>query len=110
MPLCNGKHYLVIARDDLSGWAESRALASATSAAMARFIWEDVVYKHGCFGRLVVDGGPENKLYIEEFTTRYRIERVQVSSYHPQANGMVERGHRPIIEALARITNGGLKD
>jgi hypothetical protein len=38
MPPCNRKHYLVIARDDLSGWAESRALANATSAAVARFI------------------------------------------------------------------------
>jgi hypothetical protein len=69
-----------------------------------------VVYRHGCFGRLIVDGGPENKLYIEEFTARYGIERVQVSSYHPQANGIVERGYRPITEALARMTDGGLKD
>jgi hypothetical protein len=109
MPPCNGKYYLVTARDDLSGWAESRALANATSAAVARFIWEDIVYRHGCFGHLVVDGRLENKLYIEEFTARYGIKRVQVSSYHLQANGIVEGGHRPIIEALARMTNVGLR-
>jgi hypothetical protein len=104
MPSCAGKHYLVIARDDLSGWPEARALAKADSASIAKFLWEEVVCRHGCFGRLVVDGGPENKGFVEEFTRRYRIQRVQISAYHPQANGMIERGHKPIIEALARMT------
>ena len=56
----------------------------------------------------MVDGGPENKKHVAEFTRKYGIERVQVSAYHPQANGMVERGHNPIVEALARMTDGGI--
>ena len=27
--------------------------------------------------------------------------------YHPQVNGIIERGHRPVTEALARMTKGG---
>ncbi len=57
---------------------------------------------------MVVDGGPENKKHVAVFTRKYGIERVQVSAYHPQANGMVERGHNPIVEALARMTDGGI--
>jgi hypothetical protein len=109
MPPCQGKEYLVIAREDLSGWPEARALVNATSEAVARFLWEDVVCRHGCFGRLVIDGGPENKAHVAEFVRRYGIRRVQVSAYHPQGNGMIERGHRPITEALARMTKGGSK-
>ena len=75
---------------------------------VARFLWEDVICRHGCFGRLIVDGGPENKDLVEELTVRYGIKRVQVSSYHPQANGMIERGHRPIVDALSKMTDGGL--
>jgi hypothetical protein len=56
-----------------------------------------------------VDGGPENKDNLESFVKQYGINRVQVSAYHPQANRMVERGHRSIVEALARMTNGGIK-
>jgi hypothetical protein len=108
MPPCQGKNYLVVAREDLSGWVEARALAKANSASVAKFIWEDVVCRHGCFGRLVVDGGPENKGYVAAFAEKYRIERVQVSAYHPAANGMVERGHKPITDALAKMTDGGL--
>ena len=108
MPPCEGKNYLVIAREDLSGWPEARALSSANSAAVAKFLWEDVVCRHGCFGKLVVDGGPENKGHVAAFTAKYGIERVQVSAYHPAANGMVERGHKPIVDALAKLTDGGL--
>ena len=74
MPSCNGKNYLIMARDDLLGWLEARALANATLEAITKFIWEDIVCHHGCFGRLVIDRGPENKKHIAEFTKRYGIE------------------------------------
>jgi hypothetical protein len=108
MPLCKGKRYLVVAQEDLSGWVEAKALSKATSAAVAKFLWEDVVCRHGCFGRLVIDGGPENKGYVAAFTAKYGIKRVQVSAYHLPANGMIERGHKPIADALAKLTDGGL--
>ena len=108
MPSREGKKFLVAARDDLSGWVEARAIGNANSLSVARFLWEDVICRHGCFGRLIVDGGPENKDLVEELTARYGIKRVQVSSYHPQANGMIERGHRPIVDALSKMTDGGL--
>ena len=38
MPSCEGKSYLVVAREDLSGWVEARALSSANSAAVAKFL------------------------------------------------------------------------
>ena len=28
--------------------------------------------------------------------------------YHSAANGIVERGYKPIVDALAKITDGGL--
>ena len=92
----------------MSGWIEARALTNATSAAVAKFLWEDVVCRHGCFGRLIVDGGTENKKHITEFAKKYRIERIQVLVYHPPANGLVERGHKPVVDALAKMTDGGL--
>ena len=108
MPACRGMKYLVIARDDFSGWPEAKALHSATAKNVAKFLWEDVICRHGCFGKLIVDGGPENKDQVIELANRYAIKRVVVSAYHPQANGMVERGHKPIVDALSKMTNGGL--
>ena len=66
--------------------------------------------EHGCFQRLVLDGGPDNNDLAEELARRYRIKRVVTSAYHPQANGMVERGHQPIVDGLAKITEGGFSN
>ena len=30
-----------------------------------------------------------------------------MSAYHPQANGMIERGHKPIVDVLSKISNRG---
>ena len=35
---CKGKNYLVVAREDLSSWVKARALLSANSAAVAKFL------------------------------------------------------------------------
>lgn len=107
MPPRAGKKFLVVARCDLSGWVEGRPLASATAANVAKFIWEDVVCRHGLFGKLMVDGGPENKGLVKAFTKKYGIKRVVISAYNSKANGMIERGHRSLKAALAKMTDGG---
>jgi hypothetical protein len=55
----------------------------------------------------VVNGGPKNKALVVDLVKRYGIHRLVVSAYHPQANGMVERGHKHIMDALGKITNRG---
>ena len=107
--LDRGKQYLVVARDDLSGWVEARAIKNADSAAVSKFLWEDLICRHGCFGKLVIDGGPENKKHVEALANIYGIQRVQISPYNPGANGMTERGHQPILDALSKLTSGGRK-
>jgi hypothetical protein len=107
MPPSEGFHYLVRARSDFSGWLEGRALRRATSENVARFLWEDVDCCHGIFSKLVVDGGPENKDLVAVLAEKYNIRRVVVSAYHPQANGMIERGHAPIVAGLSKMTSGG---
>jgi hypothetical protein len=107
MPLRENKNYLMVARDDISGWPEARVLNAATSMAVARFLYEDVICRYGCFQRLVLDGGPENKDIVDNLAQRYRIRRIVTSAYHPQANGMVERGYQPIVDGLAKMTDGG---
>ena len=107
MPPCEGYRYLVVARCDLSGWVEAKPLRTLSSRAVADFLWEDVICRHGCFGKLIIDGGSENKEAVAELARRYKVKRVVVSAYHPQANGMIERGHKPIVDALSKMSDGG---
>jgi hypothetical protein len=98
-----GFKYIVFARDDLSGWVEGHAIQENNSETVAKFLFEDVIARHGCPERIVVDGGPENKRISE--LSHYKIKRTLVSAYHPQANGLVERGYQAIVNAIAKYCN-----
>jgi hypothetical protein len=105
MPVArDGSRYMVGLRDDLSGWAEYRALRNADSRSVAKFIFESWISRYGCPMMIVNDGGPENQLLTKELLRRYNIRNVQVAAYHPQSNGLVERGHQNIVDALAKLT------
>jgi hypothetical protein len=104
-----GKLCFVIAREDLSGWPEARALTNANAENIKNFIYEDIICRYGIIGRMVVDGGPENKNVAEALLEVSKITRVKISPYNSKANGIVERGHRPIVDGLSKLTNGGFK-
>jgi len=106
MPPNQGKRFIIIARDDLSGWPEAEALPSLHSKHVARFLYKELICRHGCFRKLVSDGGKENKKKTRKLLMKYLIKHVIVSPYNPQANGMIERGHQPIVDALSKLTNG----
>lgn len=101
-----GEKYIVFARDDLSGWVEGRALRVNGSAEVAKFIFEDVICRHGHPERIVLDGGAENKGDTAELLELHGVKRIPISAYHPQSNGLVERGHGPIVDSLSKYCQG----
>jgi hypothetical protein len=109
MPNSSGYKYIVFARDDLSGWVEGKALTAANSKNVAKFLYEEVIARHGCPKRIVVDGGSENKGFVEELLDAFRVRRVEISAYHPQSNGLVERGHAPIVSSLSKYCHENKK-
>src|SRR6266516_4537977 len=100
-PTSEGMGFIVFARDDLSGWVEGRAIDAVNSRNVARFLYEDVICRHGCPLRIVMDGGSENLSLTRDLLEHYRIQQTIISPYHPQANGLVERGHDSIVNSLA---------
>ena len=53
---------------------------------------------------MVYDGGPENKRHVAALATKYGVKRIVTSPYHPQANGAIEAGHKPVVDALAKVS------
>jgi hypothetical protein len=105
-----GYGYIVFARDGLSGWVEGRALRELDSLSVAHFVYEDVICRHGLPQRIVMDGGAENLDLTKSLLERYRVKNVHISPYHPQSNGLVERGHGPLVNALSKYTRDGPAD
>ena len=106
MPKSNGYRYIVFARDDFSGWLEGRPLTSATASTVAKFLYEEVITRHGCPENIVFDGGAENRGEVETLLRALGISRIRISAYHPQSNGLVERGHRPLVDSLSKYAHG----
>jgi hypothetical protein len=103
MPKVKNRKYLLVAREYLSGWPEARALTTATSEAVARFVFEEICCRWGVPEKLSVDGGTENKSVVEALASQFGIHRVQASAYNSRAQGLIERGHQGFIHGLAKL-------
>lgn len=75
---------------------------------MARFIFEEIICKGSMPGQITCDLGTEFMAEVNELLGKYRIPKISTTAYHPEANGMLERGNRPIKEAIIRSCRGNL--
>jgi transposase InsO family protein len=102
MPPSAGFHFIVAARDDLSGVTEVRALRSNNSQSLAKFFWEQIYCRYGAIEHVVTDNGGEVKGAFESLLRRMEIPQVRISPYNKHANGAVERGHFTLREAIVK--------
>ena len=50
-----------------------------------------------------MDGGSENMGLMESLSQRYKIKQTNISAYHPESNSLVERGHAPVVNSIAKF-------
>ena len=72
----DGYKYLVGMRDDLSGWAEYKAIRKANSKTIAKFIYETWICRYGCPAVIVCGGSPKNQGITGQLLERYRIKNI----------------------------------
>ncbi|KAK4693986.1 hypothetical protein P7C70_g8824, partial [Phenoliferia sp. Uapishka_3] len=99
------KPYLLTARGDLTGWVEGRALAKITFLEVTRFISKVLIPRFGWFYQATLDGGTEFKGEVIKALCEFGIRRIVIAAYHPEANGMEERGHQPLVDCLIKISD-----
>jgi hypothetical protein len=95
--------YLLVARDDLSGWVEAAPLVKLTAANISKFLLEEWVYRYGAIKVVTADNGPEFKGEFVEAVKKIGAKLKPPTPYYPESNGMIERGHRPIKDALVKL-------
>ena len=102
MPLSAGFRFIVAARDDLTGFTEARAIRKNDSKTLAKFFHEQIYCRYGAVNKVVTDNGPEVKGAFEILLRRLGIPQVHISPYNKHANGLVERGHFTLREAIVK--------
>jgi transposase InsO family protein len=110
MPKSGNYRYIVVARDDLSRAPEGRALRTLKAREMANFFWEEIICRYGAIGEVVTDNGPEVSAAFANLLERYGIPHIRISPYNSKANGVVERGHIDIREALVKMCGDRIQD
>ena len=102
----NGNKYIIAAIDYFSKYLITKATPNYTAFTTAKFLFEDVICKHGLFYKLISDQGRnfESKV-IEELTKLLKIKKVKTSAYNPKANGEIERINKTIKQMLKNYVN-----
>ncbi|KAJ2891752.1 pol protein [Zalerion maritima] len=103
MPPRKGYTCVVQARCDLTGWIEGRPLREATAGQVANFVWQDIICRHGMCGKLVVDGGPENRGFLDKLAKRIGLAKTTVSAYSSRSQGGIEHHHLSTRDALSKL-------
>ena len=104
MPPAGGKKFIVAAKDDLTGIVEARALSENNSEQLAKFFQEEILYRYGAIGQVVTDNGPEVKGAFEILMKQFGIPQIRITPYNKHANGVVERGHYILREAIVKAS------
>ena len=100
-----GKRYIAVAVDYLTKWPEARALGEATANEVSKFIYEEIICRHGSPKKILTDRGSHfNNQIVRELMDKYLIKHNLSTPYHPKTNGLVERFNRTLCEALAKLT------
>lgn len=63
----------------LSGWIEGRVIKVADAKDVAKYIYKDVICRHGCLRRIILDRGSENLNPTKDLLEHYRIDRSHLS-------------------------------
>ncbi|KAI9560573.1 hypothetical protein GHT06_011521 [Daphnia sinensis] len=106
-----GNKIIIVAVDYLTKWVEIRAMPNGKADKVATFFVEQIVLRHGAPESIISDQG---KCFIAELTQEVMknlgSNHKTTSSYHPQANGLVERMNPTLAAMLSMYVGADHKD
>jgi hypothetical protein len=101
LPRSSGFSYLFTVVDRTTRWPEAVPLASTTAADCAAALLQGWIQRFGVPDTITSDRGPQftSSLWAA-LCSLLSIKHTQTTAYHPQSNGLVERFHRRLKDAL----------
>ena len=94
------------ARCSTIAYLEARKLRRETGEALGMFIYEDLLCRWGTLAEIVTDNGAPWVKALDYLSKRFHINHIRISSYNSRANGIVERAHFDMRQALFKAADG----
>ena len=98
--------YIIVAIEYLTKWPEAKLVKKATSFEVAKFLYEEIICKHGVPSSILSDRGTAFLgrvvgLLKQETGFRHKL----AAAYYPQTNSLTERFNGTLCLALAKCVN-----
>jgi hypothetical protein len=106
LPPSNGYKYIVQGRCSLTHFAEFDMLRKENARAIGEWIMKDFIYRWGTLVEIVTDNGAPFVKALSYIEQKYHIKHIRISGYNSRANGIVERAHFDIRQALFKAADG----
>ena len=106
MPRSGGFSILVQARCALCTYPEARRLRAENGTTLGTWIYEDILCRWGAISEIVSDNGSAFVKALEYLSATYHINHIRISGYNSRANGLVERPHFDMRQALFKAADG----
>ena len=106
MPPSSGYKYIVQGRCSLIYWPEWAMLRAENAKSLANWILHDIIYRWGLLLEIVTDNGPAFLKALKYLEKHYHIKHIRISGYNSRANGLVERSHFEVREAIFKACDG----
>ena len=102
-----GKSYALHLRCSLSGMPEGKAVAKENHTTIGEFLME-VMWRWGAIAVIVTDNGAPWIKAVEYLAEKYGIHHIAISGYNSRANGLIERRHYDVREAIVKTCDGDI--
>ena len=100
-----------MATDYVTKWAKVEATREDDKHVVAKFLKEKILSHYGCPKELVSDRGTHfvNDV-IKVLTEKYKIKHRLTSSYHPRANGQIEKTNGILCKIITKTVQNSMTD
>jgi hypothetical protein len=81
-------------------------LRTETAMTLGDWLFENIICRWGALSEIVTDNGPAFIKAVAYLAKKYHIRHIRISGYNSRANGLVERSHFDVRQALFKTVDG----
>ena len=99
-----GNRMILVLTDHFSRWKDAIPLPDGTAETVARALDERIFAYFGLPERIHSDQGAQfESVMFQELCQLWGVQKSRTTAYHPQGNGVVERGNKELGDGLRAL-------
>ena len=103
----SGYKYIIQGRCSLTHWPEWKMLCKESAKSLATFILHNIINHWGTLLlEIITDNGAPFVKALDYLAKHYHLQHIRISGYNSRANGIVERSHFDVRQALFKACDG----